>query len=746
MVTFILVRLLLVIKQIFSSKLAKSAMRVSLFGGLIISSLIITYLYWAFEVDLNKKLESDKSTISKYLVEALITPLQFENVSDIRKILNPFLQASLEWAVIYNSENTPIYTSGNVPDREEIETAAINKSSNIKIEAPVMSNNLFVGKIVGALKTDSLINDKRSFFIRIIFLSMVLVLFSTLVLFYVLGLILSRVMGLSEFIIKYPNMPDITLIKREEKIGDEITAIYAEFRKAFKKEEALLITLGEKTKNEAIGLQAAQIAHDIRSPLSALTMLTNSLSEISEEKRILVRSAINRITDIANSLLEKSKKQNHDLTSESVGPALENCLLAALVETIVSEKRIQLRASTNVNLEANLQESYGLFACVNITELKRVLSNLINNAAEAFGAFGGNIDIILESDSKYSKIIIKDNGKGIPKHILEKLGQQGISHGKEGTQSGSGLGVYHAKKTVESFGGIFKIDSQEGFGTSITLVLAKAKPPDWFVESLVLRTEQVVVATDDDNSVLEIWRQRLCNLQSEKSIKLITCSSGTCLRDWISSNKQEASDAIFLMDFELIGQKETGLDLIEALKISKQAILVSSRYEEKSLRARCEKMGVRLIPKAMAALVPIVLQHSKLKSDEALSNPSVSRSDLVKISSPEFSDPKTRYDLCLIDDDFELIHAVWGSVAKSNGLNIKMFSTPHEFFSYADTIDRQTPIYIDVSLKDGVKGTDVALEIHKLGFDEINLATGYNADSINTPAFIRRVVGKDFPL
>jgi hypothetical protein len=54
-------------------------------------------------------------------------------------------------------------------------------------------------------------------------------------------------------------------------------------------------------------------------------------------------------------------------------------------------------------------------------------------------------------------------------------------------------------------------------------------------------------------------------------------------------------------------------------------------------------------------------------------------------------------------------------------------------------------INVDISLGDGVKGTDVSHEIHKLGFVNINLATGYDADSIVAPAFIRQVVGKDFP-
>jgi hypothetical protein len=54
-----------------------------------------------------------------------------------------------------------------------------------------------------------------------------------------------------------------------------------------------------------------------------------------------------------------------------------------------------------------------------------------------------------------------------------------------------------------------------------------------------------------------------------------------------------------------LGQKLTGLDLIEKLNLASNAILVTSRFEDEKIRQRCAVIGVRLIPKAMASLVPI---------------------------------------------------------------------------------------------------------------------------------------------
>ena len=201
------------------------------------------------------------------------------------------------------------------------------------------------------------------------------------------------------------------------------------------------------------------------------------------------------------------------------------------------------------------------------------------------------------------------------------------------------------------------------------------------------------------------------------------------------------------MDYELLGQSKTGLDLIEFHQLQNRAILVTSRYDEKPILERCNKIGVKLIPKGMAPLVPIQIQPPKQKVDlcHVDDDDLVNRPKITQQASTEVLSEKIKYDLCLLDDDRTLIHWTWRTVAESKGLTIKMFSTPEEFFEAAKTINLLTPIYVDISLGNGVNGIKVAEEIHNLGFVEINLATGYEPDSINAPSFIHKIVGKDFP-
>lgn len=67
------------------------------------------------------------------------------------------------------------------------------------------------------------------------------------------------------------------------------------------------------------------------------------------------------------------------------------------------------------------------------------------------------------------------------------------------------------------------------------------------------------------------------------------------------------------MDYEIIGHKESGLDLIEQFGLQKQSILVTSRYEENEVIQRCEFLGVHLIPKNMSGFVPINIAKNSNK-------------------------------------------------------------------------------------------------------------------------------------
>ena len=89
--------------------------------------------------------------------------------------------------------------------------------------------------------------------------------------------------------------------------ADEVTSLAGNFNQMahslvrFRREQV------ELEKASALGEMARQVAHDIRSPLSALNTVVGSLESLPEERRQLIRGAAQRINDIANSLLQHGR-------------------------------------------------------------------------------------------------------------------------------------------------------------------------------------------------------------------------------------------------------------------------------------------------------------------------------------------------------------------------------------------------------------------------------------------------------
>lgn len=364
------------------------------------------------------------------------------------------------------------------------------------------------------------------------------------------------------------------------------------------------IQIQKKTLMEAEIIAAKQVAHDIRSPLACL-VLSLLHSDLPEDRRTMMRSAIQRITDITNSLDSKAQQINQ---VKMISNQIESHMISSLIDSLVSEKRVQLRDRRNVEINLNLEQSYGLFSRVNSIEIKRVLSNLINNSVESFDNNPHQINVSVKRITHWIQIQIQDDGKGIPPVILDKIGQQGFSYGKESIpNAGTGLGISHAIKTIKSFGGTLLICSDENLGTTVTLRLPQAEVPAWFIEQIKLSPIQQVVILDDDQSIYSLWRERFGQFLLKK-ITLQHFSCGSQFRDYYFKNLQFQRDKIlFLFDFELLNQRITGLDLIEELGIANHAVLVTSYHEDLPIIKRCHQIGLRIIPKSIAAFVPLVL-------------------------------------------------------------------------------------------------------------------------------------------
>ncbi len=355
---------------------------------------------------------------------------------------------------------------------------------------------------------------------------------------------------------------------------------------------------------DAVLKENQQIAHDIRSPLAALGMLLSSpdcQKTLAPEDRQLMKSAVNRIRDISNLLSSPdSTARNTAEVSNDPTPSRSVELLASLLDPIISEKRLEFRSRLGVEIESQAH-SHDISAKVDPVELKRVISNLVNNAVESIDGKGSVIVTLARASENTAEISITDTGKGIPPEVLAQLTERGATFGKSG---GSGLGLFHARQTIESWQGSLQIESQLGVGTTVKIRLPLSRPPSWFLEKLTIAPGSTVAILDDDNSIHHVWRDRFKKAglsDGPSAVKLMHLSTPQELRAAIKTFPD-----FFLVDYELLGFKETGLDLIRELGIASNSCLVTSHIDEKAILERCERIGLRAIPKSLAASVPIV--------------------------------------------------------------------------------------------------------------------------------------------
>lgn len=657
------------------------------------------------------KITNDIKNIESYLIESLDEPLRHENIVEIRKILGPFLKTSLDFAVVYNNNKVPIFTSGNPPDKSIVDSMLLNKTSDnpFSVRAEIKYNNEIVGFFAGSLRETEILSEKTSLLFKIIQAFLLLLIFNTFIIYFTLNSLARRIISLSKFITEYPTATNIDLEPvREMKINDEVSRIYTIFQEVYNRNIFLMNSLNEKTLLELIGNQAKQVAHDIRSPLSALNMVTSSLQGLESEQKELIKSSIQRINDIANDLLKKGKSSPVENSDPSANiNEVETVLINPLVDSIITEKRLQFNNKTNLNIAASTNQVYGSFIHINSSDLKRVLSNLINNSVEAIDKKSGTIEVFLDSNTQFALIKIKDNGPGIPPHILDKLGIESVTYGKDSTDSGSGLGVLHAKKTIESMQGQFSITSKLGVGTEVTISLPLAEKPIWFLDTLKLKEKSAVLICDDDSSIIALWKKRLSDFSSISPYYFTDLDS-------LSSFLKDNPDLNFtlLIDFEFSGEQKTGLDFIIENQLASKAVLVTSHYEEDRIIQSCLEHGIKQIPKNICALVPIEMANSK-----------------------EY------YDAVVLDDEDLQIRS-WQFAAIQKGKKILTFSKSDEFLSALSNIDHQSCLFIDSILSESTKGEDIATKVNAMGFTNIYMSSGHDPSYFNDMKFLKGIIGK----
>jgi signal transduction histidine kinase len=243
----------------------------------------------------------------------------------------------------------------------------------------------------------------------------------------------------------------------------ELTRAFASMRESLHEAQARL--LGAE-RLATIGRMASSISHDLRHPLTAVLANAEFLADADldpqqrEELYLEIRIAVNRLTDLIDSLLELS------------WPAESMNVTDAPIERTVSRAIELVRAHPQFQKTLVSIESPGLHnAQFDPRKMERVFYNLLLNGCQAAqGQGGGHVAVSVTNHEDKLEIHVTDDGPGVESSISDKLFQPFVSYGKE---NGTGLGLTIAQKIVQDHGGTLQLESSAPGRTVMKIVLPR---------------------------------------------------------------------------------------------------------------------------------------------------------------------------------------------------------------------------------------------------------------------------------
>ncbi|MBK9037121.1 MAG: sensor histidine kinase [Myxococcales bacterium] len=151
---------------------------------------------------------------------------------------------------------------------------------------------------------------------------------------------------------------------------------------------------------------------------------------------------------------------------EATGPTVEVIAVAPLVHEVVAAAQARTQAVIEIHVAAAVPDLRG-----DRMLLREALVNLVHNAADAADKTHGNVTVsvrpIATTSAPAVEIVVADTGPGIPKAELPRIFVPGYTT----KETGSGVGLTIAERVVTAHHGRILIDSEEGRGTVVIVVL-----------------------------------------------------------------------------------------------------------------------------------------------------------------------------------------------------------------------------------------------------------------------------------
>src|SRR6056297_1699612 len=228
----------------------------------------------------------------------------------------------------------------------------------------------------------------------------------------------------------------------------------------------LTSALKQKEHLAQLGGAVAKVSHDLRNILTSAQLFTDRI-EMSEDpavKRMAPKlvNSITRAVHLCESTLAYGK-------AEEPGPTLTRLRLAAVVGDVIESERLAV-GEAEISFAEDIPDQ--LMIRADSEQMYRVLSNLVRNARQAIVNTGqpGEIAVAAYETDDHWIVNVTDTGPGLPDKARQHLFQpfQGGA-----TKGGTGLGLTIAAELVRGHGGTLTLDDSDERGTSFRIELPR---------------------------------------------------------------------------------------------------------------------------------------------------------------------------------------------------------------------------------------------------------------------------------
>ncbi len=396
---------------------------------------------------------------------------------------------------------------------------------------------------------------------------------------------------LSTYFVRYFNRDFASIYQQVDhakhlKAGEKIKQqriVFGEFRRIShfltKKFNAIS---DKKATQDHIMQVATQAAHDIRTPVTVLSTLMESFQDkLTNEERKIYHRSFEDIKAIAHQILMLQERSS--LSSNPLSPLSKTSEYISIImrEAFPSEDQIGQHAELIIKPSVEF-----ILASLNAITFKKALQQLFLFTAKTQ----------MGITEKFWQCKLATNELTV---ILNTASDFWVAKFQE------------SKANVQAIARLFKqtdvnlrLETDENRNLVIRLHFKPLSSlPAWWTDHINLRADTSIILLDDEAFYHQQWQSLFKPLQENyPKLRLTSCYTLDEFEKAISSYPQ---NRFILMDYNIQGEANNGLEIIEEYQCADDALLVTNHYHNTAVQAVCEQLEVKMLPKPLIDSIKI---------------------------------------------------------------------------------------------------------------------------------------------